>query len=184
MLSAMAYPALVLNADYRPIQTHPLKRMPWRRSVEAVLNDKFYAIANYDQEARSARMSIPIPSVVVSRTYIDLNRPAPLTRAGLFLRDGFRCQYCGVAGVDLTFDHVQPRSKGFGTSWHNILTACVPCNLAKADRTLAQMGWKPLREPYHPTRAQLNAIGARFIEPDDVVFDWREYLYWTVRLDP
>jgi 5-methylcytosine-specific restriction endonuclease McrA len=55
----------------------------------------------------------------------------------VFLRDRFRCQYCGetFSAKDLTFEHVIPRSKGGETSWTNIVAACDPCNVKKDNRT-------------------------------------------------
>jgi 5-methylcytosine-specific restriction endonuclease McrA len=59
------------------------------------------------------------------------------SRLNIYTRDRFSCQYCGARfrREDLTFDHVVPRSAGGRTSWENIVTACVPCNARKANRT-------------------------------------------------
>ncbi len=55
-------------------------------------------------------------------------------RERIFHRDGFRCVYCGnvFEAEDLTLDHVQPRVRGGDPSDGNLVTACQPCNTAKA----------------------------------------------------
>lgn len=61
------------------------------------------------------------------------------TRKKVFERDGRRCGYCGV---DLTWDtyhcdHVVPVKRGGKDDIDNLRAACIPCNLAKADKDLA-----------------------------------------------
>jgi Restriction endonuclease len=186
MLAMESYPALVLNADYRPVRTYPLKRYSWRKSIEQFLAGRVTVVAEYDRVVRSERMEIRIPSVVALNRYENLDRPAPLTRLGVFTRDRFRCAICGESfpGEQLTFDHVVPQSRGGRSTWTNLVAACLPCNQRKGDRSLAQLGMKLVHEPYHPTLAQLNAIGATMPVADDIDRSWRDWLYWTVTLDP
>lgn len=58
----------------------------------------------------------------------------------LFDRDGFQCIYCGSTsygdGVELSLDHIVPRSKGGSDCAENLVTACGGCNSAKQDRFL------------------------------------------------
>lgn len=52
-------------------------------------------------------------------------------------RDKWRCRYCGeklLGKAQATVDHVIPRSKGGSNRMANLVTACVPCNQAKADK--------------------------------------------------
>ena len=49
-----------------------------------------------------------------------------------------RCVYCNIATKHLTKDHVVPKSKGGANDPTNIVWACRPCNLSKADRTPAE----------------------------------------------
>ena len=61
----------------------------------------------------------------------------PFTRANIYARDNFTCQYCGVVfeSQELTFDHVVPVAQGGRKDWTNIATACVRCNKRKGART-------------------------------------------------
>lgn len=66
-------------------------------------------------------------------------------RVEIFERDGYKCRYCGVT-EHLSIDHVIPISKGGRTNKQNLVTACMPCNLKKHDRTPSEAGMK-LGEP-------------------------------------
>jgi len=104
-------PALVLNADYRPLSYYPLSLWSWQDAVKAAWLDRVQIVAEYDEIVRSPTTEIRIPSVVVLRDYVKPQSTVAFTRFNLFLRDEFSCQYCGARG-DLTFDHVVPRTRG------------------------------------------------------------------------
>ncbi|MCB1390191.1 MAG: HNH endonuclease, partial [Rhodobacteraceae bacterium] len=59
------FPALVLNADYRPLSYYPLSLWPWQEAIKAVWMDRVSIAAEYEQTVRSQRMEMRIPSVVV-----------------------------------------------------------------------------------------------------------------------
>ena len=63
-----------------------------------------------------------------------------MNRMEVFVRDGFRCVYCGERedAERLSVDHVQPRVRGGDHSGGNVVTACTACNTAKGSRTLPQ----------------------------------------------
>ena len=133
-----SFPALVLNADYRPLSYYPLSLWGWQDTVKAVFLDRVNIVSEYDRSVRSPTCEMKLPSVVSLKTYI---RPAlypAFTRFNVFLRDRFVCQYCGDKD-DLTFDHLVPRSRGGLTRWDNVVAACAPCNLAEG-RQAAERG--------------------------------------------
>lgn len=185
MLAASAYPALHLNADFSPLTVLPLSRVPWQDAVRAVLSGAAVTVAEYDREVCSPSFRMRLPSVIAIKEYIDLDRhPAPLTRQNLFLRDEYRCQYCGeqFPTEELTFDHVDPRSKGGGTSYLNIVAACGNCNLRKGNKSLKISGMKLRREPYAPTRGQLNRLAMK--QPVKIAHHtWRDVIYWDSELE-
>ena len=57
-------------------------------------------------------------------------------RFRIFLRDNFKCQYCGRTiedGIRLDCDHIVPVSKGGKTEMNNLITSCHICNIGKKD---------------------------------------------------
>ena len=98
---------LVLNADYRPVSYCPLSLWSWQDAVQAVFSDGVEVVAEYDRPVRSPSTVMNLPSVVALRSYIALPRRPAFIRSNLFLRDQFRCQYCGqrFKSEEPTFDH-------------------------------------------------------------------------------
>ena len=104
-------PALVLNADYRPLSYYPLSLWCWQDAVRDVFLDRVTIVSEYDREIRSPSFTMKLPSVISLKKYIKPSEFPNFTRFNVFLRDKFSCQYCG-SQKNLTFDHVIPRSKG------------------------------------------------------------------------
>ena len=175
------HPALVLNADYRPLSYYPLSLWPWQEAVKAAYMDRVVIVATYDECVHSPSTTLRIPSVVVLKDYVKPQKCVAFTRFNLFLRDGFCCQYCGARG-DLTFDHVIPRSKGGRTSWENVVAACSGCNLRKGSRSLKQAGLSLRRPPRRPGSEELRDIGRKF-PPNYLHGSWLDYLYWDAELE-
>ena len=176
------HPALVLNADFRPLSYYPLSLWPWQETIKAVFLDRVDVVSTYDQVVRSPSFEMPLPSVVALKSYVTQDRAPAFTRFNLFLRDAFSCQYCGH-GEELTFDHVIPRSRGGRTSWDNIVTACAPCNLRKGGRTPKEAQMPPARPARRPNAYELQELGRRF-PPHHLHQSWMDYLYWDIELEP
>ena len=175
------HPALVLNADYRPLSYYPLSLWSWQNAIKAAFMDRVEIVAEYDYEVHSPSVSLKIPSVVVLKDYVKPRKRVAFTRFNVFLRDEFRCQYCGKKG-ELTFDHIVPRSSGGITSWENVVAACAPCNMRKGSKSLQRAGMS-LRKPTRtPEAEQLGNIGRKF-PPNHLHDSWLDFLYWDAELD-
>ena len=174
------HPALVLNADYRPLSYYPLSLWTWQEAVKAAYLDRVDIVAEYDHCVHSPSTVIRIPSVIVLKDYVKPQKRVAFTRFNLFLRDEFQCQYCGARG-DLTFDHVVPRADGGVTSWENVVAACSPCNLRKGAKSLRRAGMSLRKPPRAPGAEQLRNQGRKF-PPNHLHESWLDFLYWDAEL--
>ena len=181
-VSPQALPALVLNADYRPLSYYPLSLWSWQDAIKAVFLDRVNIIAEYDHSVSSPSFTMRLPSVVCLKTYVQPSRHPAFTRFNVFLRDRFVCQYCH-AHDDLTFDHIIPRSKGGQTTWENVVAACSACTLRKADKTPAEVGMQLNGRAFAPSVHDLHRNG-RLFPPNHLHDSWLDFLYWDVELDP
>jgi len=178
-------PALVLNADFRPLSYFPLSLWSWQDTVKAVFLSRVNVISEYDRAVHSPSLEMKLPSVIALKRYVPVNRNPAFTRFNVFLRDCFSCQYCGgpFPSEVLTFDHIIPRSRGGRTVWDNVVTACGPCNLKKGHGSLKKAGMQLMRRPDRPSNIELQERGRAF-PPNFLHESWRDFLYWDTELDP
>lgn len=158
--------ALVLNASYEPLCV-----VSGRRAVVLVLTDKAIAVEESEDTIHSERVDLPLPVVVKLTRYVKVPYAAtvPLTRRAVFARDGGRCVYCNAPATSL--DHVVPKCRGGAHSWENVVSACGRCNHVKADRHIAELGWRLRHPPVAPSGAGWRVLGARSVDPR-----WRPFL--------
>lgn len=158
--------ALVLNASYEPLCV-----VSARRAAVLVLTDKAVPVADGDGVLHSERRSMAVPAVVRLARFVKVPYRAtvPLTRKAVFARDGGKCVYCGAPATSL--DHVVPKSRGGPHTWDNVVSACGRCNHLKADRGIAELGWRLSRAPAVPAGSAWRVVGARRVDPR-----WRPYL--------
>lgn len=146
----------ILNASYEPLAVVSAKR-----GLILVIEGKAIVSQEHpDHVVHSARDIWPVPTQIVLKQFVKSRPihhvPAILTQRNLFLRDGYRCQYCHRHRSELkhneflTRDHVTPSSKGGRDVWTNVVTACSKCNNKKADFSMDDVGLvlkKELRQP-------------------------------------
>ncbi len=109
--------------------------------------------------------------------------PLDVVNYSLVIRDGNQCQYCGRKFVtsELSLDHVIPRSQGGGTTWENIVCACVDCNVRKGGRTPRQANMTLVRKPEKPKRSPV--LNLKLSQKKYQT--WQSFLetaYWSVEL--
>jgi len=178
---------LVLNRSYLPIHVTSVRRafaMVYQ-DLACVVNDRY---ETFDFEGwrriRASRGSdvigtpsgaIRIPRVIVLRAYDRVpKRHARYSRANIFTRDKFTCQYCGdrPPRSELNLDHVIPRSLGGRTSWENVVCSCVDCNRHKGGRTPQQARLRLHRAPTRPRWSPLMNLAASNRRYDE----WQPFL--------
>jgi 5-methylcytosine-specific restriction endonuclease McrA len=139
---------LLLNNTYEPITV-----ISWQRAVTLVYLGKSDILEEYSREIRCTSVRMCIPAVLRMRERVRTVKPTvKFSRQNVYLRDQYRCQYCGddFKSSELTYDHVQPRSRGGPTNWTNIVSCCVKCNRRKGSLSPEQAGMKLLKKPTRP----------------------------------
>lgn len=176
-------PALILNADYKPLSYYPLSIWPWQEAVKAIFRESVTVVSEYERVIRSPSWEMKLPSVLALKTYIPMERSPAFTRFNVFLRDKWLCQYCGenFKTHELTFDHVVPKSRGGRTVWENIVAACQCCNTSKGQSLPSEVDMYPIAEPRKPSIYELQEQGRRF-PPGFLHKSWGDFLYWDTEL--
>ena len=133
---------------------------------------------------RTVRVPIAVPRIIRLLGYDKLPRQeVKFNRRNIFARDANACQYCHkrFPTSELSLDHVVPRSQDGPTTWENIVTCCIACNVRKGGRTPEQAHMKLATKPVKPKRSP--AINVRL--SDSRYRSWKQFLteaYWTVEL--
>ena len=176
-------PALILNADYRPLSYFPLSIWPWQDAVKAIFRGSVTVVSEYERRVRSPKWEMKLPSVLALNDYVPMERKPAFTRFNVFLRDQWKCQYCATDHKthELTFDHVIPRSRGGRTEWENIVAACRDCNTVKGSKMPHEVNMYPMREPRQPSVHELQGRGRKF-PPNFLHESWGDFLYWDTEL--
>jgi 5-methylcytosine-specific restriction endonuclease McrA len=168
---------LFLDVDWQPMRVDS-----WPRAITALFLGKIEVVEySRDRTIKGVGREYPMPAVVrVLRRFRRDRMVIRFSRLNIYARDRFTCQYCGarLLSEDLTFDHVVPRSAGGRTVWDNIVTACVPCNGRKANRTPRAAKMTLRRRPAKPR--SLPVVTVRMDERD-VPAEWRPY--WSAPLE-
>lgn len=162
---------LVLNASYEPLQIISV-----RRAVILLLQEKAELVEATQQQLRASGVAFDTPLVIRLVRYVRIPHrlKLPCSRRGVLSRDRDTCQYCGCqpGRVNLTIDHVVPRSQGGQTTWDNVVTACRECNRKKGGRTPEQAHMLLKIVPRQPQYVAFALLGE--LERHDV---WRKYAY-------
>ena len=172
---------LLLNQTYEPLGTVSVARAV----IMTFKNTVYVEELDGDRVLHSARETFPVPSVIRRRTYINVRRrreASGMKRLRIYMRDKFRCQYCGEKKPvsELTLDHILPRSRGGDNSPVNIVTACVPCNNRKSNRTPAEARM-PLLTSQTALRVKLERVV--LCHYAEARAEWRKYLFMDAHDD-
>jgi 5-methylcytosine-specific restriction endonuclease McrA len=172
-LDRLQKPVLVLNASYEPINVCAA-----RRALVLVLKGVAAAEEHAPAHVHSARHTIPLPSVIRLLEYrrIPLQTRA-LSRKNILMRDRYTCQYChrSSPAVELTLDHVVPRSRAGETTWENLVACCHGCNNRKGNRTPEEAGMRLARAP-RPFSVHTSRHLMRLLARSDN--QWQKYLFY------
>ena len=172
---------LLLNQTYEPLGTVSVAR-----AVVMTFKDTVYVEEwDGDRVLRSVTAEFQVPSVIRRRTYLNIRRrreQAGMKRLRIYMRDKFRCQYCGEKkkAPELTLDHIMPRSRGGDNSPVNVVAACMACNGRKGNRTPAEARM-PLLTSQTALRVKLERVV--LCHYAEARAEWRKYLFMDVHDD-
>lgn len=145
---------LLLNTDGSPVSMLPLSTVSWQEAIRFLVLDKVSVLDwHEDWIVRSANWETRVPAVIMLKEYQKKKGYVRYSKMNVFLRDEFKCQYCGieVSRRTATLDHVLPISHGGKSTWENSTTACMPCNSGKGNNK----HHVPKHKPHKPTYWEL-----------------------------
>ena len=145
---------LLLNKDGNPVSLLPVSTINWQEAIKYMVLEKGTPLAwHEDWVVRSARWETRVPAVIILNEYMKPKTNIRYSKANVFLRDGYVCQYCGtdVSRKTATLDHVLPVSHGGKTAYENTVCACSGCNASKGNNKKI----KPKKAPHKPTYWEL-----------------------------
>lgn len=160
---------LLLNQSYEPLILCSAKKavvLIYLRKAEIIKENPKLSV-------RSVTTVLPWPSVIRLKTYVRIpHSNINLTRKNILRRDNHKCAYCGRGDLAFTVDHIIPKAHGGKDTWENLVTACLPCNNRKGDRTPDEANMILKIKPHKPNHIMfiLNSIS----RIDD---NWKPYLF-------
>jgi len=130
---------------------------------------------------------IVIPEVIALQLYDTV--PAAqvkFTRRNIYDHYSYKCCYCGhkFQTIDLNLEHIIPRSRGGQSTWDNVVTSCIACNIKKADRLPKEAGMKLLIRPTKPKWKGAQSL----VLPSFIKFkaSWQKFIdnvYWNTEIE-
>jgi 5-methylcytosine-specific restriction endonuclease McrA len=154
----------------------PLKVISWEAAIKLKYEGTADVVVEYDDEVSSPSVTWKVPAVMRLRKVPgSLKKGVKFSRQNVYMRDGYRCQYCTkkLPPHLLTYDHVTPKSHGGRRDWENIVTACGPCNLKKGNKTCDESGMFPRTLPYRPKSLPLTGP---VLNVEEAPEEWRAFL--------
>lgn len=154
----------------------PHKVITWQDAVCLVYQGKAEVVSEYDEVVRSPSVEMRLPAVLRLKTQLGhIKRGVKFSRANVFTRDNFTCQYClnRKQREELNFDHVVPRFQGGRTRWDNIVASCYKCNSTKRNRTPEEAGMTLHSKPARPKSLPLSMVS---IDPNRAHPLWMDWL--------
>jgi 5-methylcytosine-specific restriction endonuclease McrA len=168
---------LVLNNSYMPLSLFPLSVTTAEDAIHNYFGGSCTIVTSYEIPIKTpSRDDLYWPSVIANHNGHSFRKELRLRKELLYYRDHCVCMYCGkeLTVATMTYDHVQPRTKGGPHSWDNVVASCKDCNNAKSDEVNPKK-WKPKHAPWTPNYFQMIDIRKRYpIVVDDE--SWIDFL--------
>jgi hypothetical protein len=180
---------LLLNADFTPIYIISWKKaLIWQIKYANNINYGIDILDFYKDDfiVGTHNKKYPVAAIAKTKQFLKSRESSIMfSRKNIFLRDNHTCQYCNsyLDTKYLTYDHVIPKSKwnydnGSPTTWTNITTSCIKCNLKKGNRTPKEANMPLISLPIKPNKTSkylpISHQLRRIVE--DIPDEWKVYL--------
>jgi len=145
----MMSPCILLNADYSF-----LNLVNWKRALCLMAKGKVEVVKDSEETVLSSAGKVfRVPTVLrlIKLIRTIYRAGVAFSKRNVFVRDGFRCAYCGSHRDRLSIDHIVPKSRGGQTSFENCVAACKACNLKKGGCTPSEAGMFLRTKAFQPT---------------------------------
>ncbi len=160
-------PCVLLNADYSFLNV-----VDWKRAMCLLAKEKVEVLKYSEKIVRTGEgLILKIPAVMKLIKFIRTiyKNKVPFSKKNVFVRDGFKCAYCGTAKERLTIDHIIPKSRGGEASFENCVASCKPCNNEKGQRTPSEAKMYPKVKTYQPTISEFLRLRVKTLGIHDLL---------------
>jgi len=160
---------VVLNGDYTFLNT-----VDWKRAVALFMKGKTEVLKFSERPIRNGAgkvvMKVPLVMRLIKFIRSIYKSRVPFTKKNVFVRDKFRCAYCGAKDI-LTIDHVIPVSRGGKTTFDNCVASCKSCNSNKGNRIPSEANMFLKKQPYSPTISEFIRLKMEQLGLDQILVD-------------
>jgi len=160
---------ILLNADYSFLNV-----VDWKKAFTLLSKGKVEVLKYSERVIKTAQgvvMKIPAVMKLVKLIRTLYKTRVPFSKKNVMIRDGFKCVYCGKEKVNLTIDHVLPKSRGGKSSFENCVTSCKDCNNDKGHRTCQEARMWPKTKLIAPTISEFLRMKIKNMGIDKVLDD-------------
>jgi len=164
---------VLLNGDYSF-----LNLVDWKRAMCLMFKGKVQVLRYTEKIVRSAEgvvTKIPDVMKLVKLIRTLYKNKVPFSKKNIFVRDGFKCVYCGAQKQRLTVDHVIPASRGGKTSFDNCVACCKLCNNKKGSQTPSEAGMYLKVKIFQPTISEFLRLKVKRLGIDNILRDFGIY---------
>ena len=182
-VSPEACPALVLNADYRPLSYYPLSLWCWQDAIKAVFLDRVNIVSELRHDGAQPELR---DAPALGRVAEDLCQAGAASGLHPVQRVPARPLHLPVLrrarGSDLRPRRSRARRAGRPPGRTSSPPAR-PAICARATACPARSRCSRSQKPYAPTVHDLHQNG-RLFPPNYLHESWLDYLYWDTELEP
>lgn len=165
---------IILNGDYTFLNT-----VNWKRAMCLLIKGKAEVLKFSEKVIRNGAGAIvtkmPLVMKLIKLIRSVYKTRVPFSKRNVFVRDKFKCVYCGKSSNRLTIDHVIPVSKGGKTTFDNCVTSCRVCNSKKGNRLPSEAHMFMRKHPYTPTISEFIRLKMRQLGIDKFLADLGVY---------